>query len=66
MKRGLVMLVAVAGYYQIIALWALVIILPLHLLCFHNIRQARHFLLRNYPLVGYLRGLFESIRPGIG
>jgi len=45
------------------ALWLLLLIAPLHLLYFRNIRQAQHSLLRNYPLLGYLRYFFESIRP---
>ncbi|WP_242919499.1 FMN-binding glutamate synthase family protein [Pontibacter liquoris] len=44
-------------------LWLLAVIAPLHLLYFRNIRQNRHTLLRNYPLVGYLRYIFESFRP---
>ncbi|MGV3640491.1 MAG: FMN-binding glutamate synthase family protein [Adhaeribacter sp.] len=36
---------------------------PLHLVYWQNIRQGRHAILRNYPLVGYLRYLFEAIRP---
>ncbi|WP_276495754.1 FMN-binding glutamate synthase family protein [Pontibacter litorisediminis] len=44
-------------------LWLLLLLVPLHLVYLHNIRQARHSLLRNYPLVGYLRYFFESIRP---
>jgi glutamate synthase domain-containing protein 2 len=29
----------------------------------YNITQAKHSLLRNYPIVGYLRWFFESFRP---
>lgn len=45
--------------------WALVITLPLLLLAIYNIRQKKHAILRNYPVIGYLRYLFESIRPEI-
>ena len=31
----------------------------------HDLRQTRHAILRNYPLVGHLRFLFEFIRPEI-
>ncbi|WP_266205419.1 FMN-binding glutamate synthase family protein [Pontibacter kalidii] len=44
-------------------LWLLLLLGPLHLVYLYNIRQAKHTLLRNYPLVGYLRYFFESIRP---
>ncbi|SHK03978.1 FMN-binding glutamate synthase family protein [Hymenobacter psychrotolerans] len=56
-------LVAVAAFYQVQALWALLVVVPLHLAYRQNVRQATHSLLRNYPLLGYLRYLFESIRP---
>jgi glutamate synthase domain-containing protein 2 len=29
----------------------------------HDVRQARHSILRNYPVIGHLRFLFEFIRP---
>ncbi|WP_025605871.1 FMN-binding glutamate synthase family protein [Pontibacter actiniarum] len=44
-------------------LWLLLLLVPLHLVYLYNVRQARHSLLRNYPLLGYLRYFFESIRP---
>ncbi|MDX5422271.1 MAG: FMN-binding glutamate synthase family protein [Hymenobacteraceae bacterium] len=56
-------LIAITGFYQPSALWLLVPVVPLHLVYWQNIRQGRHTLLRNYPLVGYLRYFFESIRP---
>jgi glutamate synthase domain-containing protein 2 len=54
---------ALISLYWIKALWALVLLVPLHLVYWHNIRQRRHTILRNYPLLGYLRYFFESIRP---
>ncbi len=45
------------------ALWMLVMIVPLHVLYLNNIRQAKHTLLRNYPILGYLRYILESVRP---
>ena len=44
-------------------LWLLLAIVPLHLVYLSNIRQGQHTILRNYPLLGYLRYFFESIRP---
>ncbi|MEP1768078.1 MAG: FMN-binding glutamate synthase family protein [Sulfitobacter sp.] len=37
----------------------------LSLLGWHDIRQTRHSVLRNYPVLGHLRFLLESIRPEI-
>lgn len=45
--------------------WLLFITLPLLAIGIYNIKQRRHALLRNYPLIGYLRYWFESIRPEI-
>ncbi|RIJ41853.1 FMN-binding glutamate synthase family protein [Pontibacter oryzae] len=44
-------------------LWLLLVLVPFHLGYLYDVRQSRHTLLRNYPLVGHLRYLFESIRP---
>lgn len=44
---------------------SLVITLPLLLLAIANIRQKKHAILRNFPVIGYLRYLFETIRPEI-
>ena len=41
------------------------ITLPLLLLAILNIRQKKHAILRNFPVIGYLRYFFESIRPEI-
>jgi glutamate synthase domain-containing protein 2 len=43
--------------------WALLISLPLLILAILNVRQRKHALLRNFPVLGYLRYFFESIRP---
>ena len=45
--------------------WALIVTLPLLLLAISNIRQKKHAVLRNFPIIGYLRYFFESIRPEI-
>jgi glutamate synthase domain-containing protein 2 len=45
--------------------WVLAFSLPLLLLAIINIRQKKHAILRNFPLIGYLRYFFESIRPEI-
>jgi len=45
--------------------WALLIFVPLLLLAIINVRQKKHAILKNFPLIGYLRYFFESIRPEI-
>jgi len=45
--------------------WVLIVTLPLLLLAFLNIRQKKHAVLRNFPVIVYLRYFFESIRPEI-
>lgn len=45
--------------------WLLIITIPLLLLAILNIRQRKHAILRNFPVIGYLRYFFESIRPEI-
>src|SRR5690242_2590520 len=47
--------------------WYLVLIvaLPLLLLAIANIRQKKHAILRNFPVIGYLRYLLETVRPEI-
>lgn len=45
--------------------WALVLSFPLLLLAIRDSIQKKHALIRNYPVIGHLRYLFESIRPEI-
>ena len=45
--------------------WLLIITIPILLLAILNIRQKKHAVLRNFPVIGYLRYFFESIRPEI-
>lgn len=52
----------IAGFQ---AYWGLVLLFPLTLLFLWNSTQRKHSLLRNYPLLGYIRYGFESIRPEI-
>lgn len=44
-------------------LWALPVTLPAALLAIYNANQKKHTILRNFPLLGYFRYIFESIRP---
>ncbi len=43
----------------------LIVTLPLLTLAIMNIRQKKHAILRNFPVIGYLRYFFESIRAEI-
>lgn len=43
--------------------WALILTIPLLLVAIVNVRQRKHSILRNFPVIGYLRYFFESIRP---
>ncbi|MCQ6958374.1 FMN-binding glutamate synthase family protein [Mucilaginibacter aquariorum] len=44
-------------------LWAAIPATGLLTLAFADIRQHQHSILRNYPVVGHLRSLFEAFRP---
>ncbi len=46
-------------------LWSMVVFGPLILLGLYDFFQTRHAVLRNFPLLGHFRYLFESIRPEI-
>ena len=46
-------------------LWAYVVVLPMIGLGIYNMIQRKHTILRLYPVIGYLRFLFETIRPEI-
>ncbi len=43
--------------------WPLVLIVPLSLLGIWDVLQKSHSVLRNYPIIGHLRWLLESVRP---
>ncbi len=43
--------------------WLLLITVPVLTLALYNIIQKKHAVLRNYPLIGYLRYWMESLRP---
>ncbi len=53
------------SYYWFNALYGFVIVVPLILLGVFDIFQTKRAIRRNYPLVGRLRYLLESIRPEI-
>lgn len=52
-------------YYYPIAGWGFVIIIPLAALGCYDVFQKRHAILRNFPIVGHFRYIFESFGPEI-
>ena len=46
-------------------LWPLLVLVPLVLVGLHDLTQTSHAILRNYPLIGHIRFILESIRPEI-
>ena len=69
--RQLLAMAFAAAYAAVIAfsfsnpalLWLLALLIPLNLVLVQNLFQKKHAILRNYPILGYLRYFFESIRP---
>ena len=43
--------------------WGLLVSLPLLLIAIRDIRQQKHAIISNYPVIGHLRYLLEAIRP---
>src|SRR5690606_27471225 len=43
--------------------WWLIFTLPLLLIALHDVIQTKHAIVKNYPVIGHLRYLFEAIRP---
>jgi glutamate synthase domain-containing protein 2 len=63
---GLAAVASLAGALAMHSSWLAVLALvcaALVLVGFHDVRQPRHAVLRNYPVVGHLRFLLEYIRP---
>jgi glutamate synthase domain-containing protein 2 len=44
-------------------LFAYIVVVPLALLGFYDVLQTKRSILRNYPVVGHIRYIFEAIRP---
>jgi len=47
------------------ALWFIVLAVPLVLIYLYDVIQTKHSILRNFPVLGHIRFLFEFIRPEI-
>src|SRR5688500_3462149 len=57
--------IAAAGFFNPLALWFLVPVLPLVSLGVYDMNQKRHAIRRNFPVLGHFRYVFEAIRPEI-
>lgn len=62
---AIIMIAALISYFHPGFWWSMVIIGPLILLGIYDIVQTRHTILRNFPVVGHFRYLFEFISPEI-
>jgi len=65
---GVVALAAISLIATLVTLWAvpfLVLFAGLALLGLYDVVQPSHAILRNYPVIGHMRFLFEGIRPEI-
>lgn len=60
---GLTVLIALVALVRPGVLWAYAVVLPLVLLGLVDMRQERHTVLRNFPVLGHLRYFFELISP---
>ena len=58
-------LTIIFALYYPTALWSLTVLGPLLLLGLYDYIQRQHAVLRNFPLIGHFRYLFEAIRPEI-
>ncbi len=58
-------IVALALLTPWLPVWLAVVVWPLLLIGVADLVQQRHSLLRNYPVIGHLRRLAESVRPQI-
>lgn len=60
-------LLAVIGlsFLQFEFIWLLLILVPIILLGYWDMTQKRHSILRNFPVIGHFRYIFEMIRPEI-
>ncbi len=56
---ALVLTFALSGYF----VWPFLVFAVLSAIGYLDVRQTRHAILRNYPVSGHFRFLFEAIRP---
>lgn len=53
----------ILSYFWLPAAWLLLLIIPYTLLGYYDLYISTHNVLRNYPVLGHLRYVLESIRP---
>ena len=69
--NALILVAVLAVVTLFLTLWSAWMLLPFVLfaaltaLGIHDVRQEKHSILRNYPVIGHMRFLFEGIRPEI-
>ena len=62
----LVVALAIIGVlYAPALLWSLIVLVPITLLGIYDMVQTQHAILRNFPVLGHFRYIFERIRPEI-
>ena len=64
-SAGVIVLVLAGAFISLHVLWALVLVGPLIALGLHDSLQSQHTILKNFPLIGHGRYLFEALRPEI-
>lgn len=62
---GLGLFYCVAAVFFPVALWTLLLTGPLAIIGILDYRQKHHTILRNFPIIGHFRYMFEEIRPEI-
>ena len=62
---SLFLIVATGLIWSAVAFWLLGLIVPIIALGLYDVNQRHHSLLRNYPVIGHLRYMLESVRPEI-
>ncbi len=62
---GIVVLYMLSAIFYPALLWTLVVTGPLMLLGIYDFNQKKRAIIRNYPIIGHIRYMFESIRPEI-
>ncbi|MBC2603007.1 FMN-binding glutamate synthase family protein [Puniceicoccus vermicola] len=62
---GLILGIAIIGFFASAFLWCYVVVLPLVGLGVYDMFQSKHTILRNFPVLGYFRYFFELISPEI-
>ncbi len=61
----LVILFLILGYFYPGAYWVFIVLGPLFLIGIYDVVQKKHTILRNFPILGHIRFMFEFIAPEI-